>query len=113
MSRLGFNGPEEVKNHPWLADFPFDKLYRRKIDPPFVPNSGGDNYDHKYNNQETVLDTKAQIEMQNAILLRNESTQSNQEAHSSDFFLQELLHFLQLCFCACLFLISRSQFRFV
>lgn len=35
--RLGYNGPTEVKNHPWLADFPWEDLYNRKIKPKFVP----------------------------------------------------------------------------
>lgn len=73
-NRLGFNGPEEVKRHPWFADFPFERLYQRKVEAPYVP--WGDNYDHKYNNQETALDTNAEIERQNAVLLRKESVQS-------------------------------------
>ena len=26
LNRLGLNGPEDVKNHPWLRDFPWDDL---------------------------------------------------------------------------------------
>jgi hypothetical protein len=26
INRLGLNGPEEVKNHPWFKDYPFDDL---------------------------------------------------------------------------------------
>ena len=37
-NRLGVNGPEEVKNHPWLKDFPWDKLYNKEIEPSFIPN---------------------------------------------------------------------------
>jgi len=25
-NRLGLNGPNEVKNHPWLKNFPWDEL---------------------------------------------------------------------------------------
>lgn len=37
-NRLGLNGPEEVKNHPWLKDFPWNKLMNREFEPPFLPN---------------------------------------------------------------------------
>lgn len=37
-NRLGVNGPEEVKSHPWLKDFPFEKLMNRDLEPPFIPN---------------------------------------------------------------------------
>ena len=36
--RLGTNGPEEVKNHPWLKSFPWNKLMNKEIDAPFVPS---------------------------------------------------------------------------
>jgi hypothetical protein len=35
--RLGHKGPSEVKNHPWLVDFPWEDLYNGKIKPKFVP----------------------------------------------------------------------------
>jgi len=38
MNRLGINGPDEVKNHPWIKNFPFEKLYTKEIDSPFVPS---------------------------------------------------------------------------
>jgi len=37
-NRLGQNGPEEVKNHPWLKDFPWDKLLNKNYEPTFIPN---------------------------------------------------------------------------
>lgn len=40
-NRLGVNGPEEVKTHPWLKDFPFDKLLSKELEPPFIPNVKG------------------------------------------------------------------------
>jgi hypothetical protein len=36
-NRLGVNGPEEVKSHPWLADVDWDKLQGRLVEPPFIP----------------------------------------------------------------------------
>jgi len=35
--RLGYNGPSEVKNHPWLLEFPWDDLYHWRLKPRFVP----------------------------------------------------------------------------
>lgn len=37
-NRLGNNGPQEVKNHPWLRDFPWEKLKRKELLAPFIPN---------------------------------------------------------------------------
>ena len=37
-NRLGLNGPEEVKEHPWLKDFPWNKLLNREVEPPFLPS---------------------------------------------------------------------------
>ena len=38
------NGPDEVKNHPWLRDYNFNKLINKEVDAPFVPNSKDDNF---------------------------------------------------------------------
>lgn len=37
LNRLGFNGPEEVKNHPFLKDTNWKELLDKKITPPFIP----------------------------------------------------------------------------
>ena len=37
MNRLGVNGPEEVKNHPWIKKYPWDKLLKKEIEPLFKP----------------------------------------------------------------------------
>jgi len=34
---LGTKGPEEVKEHPWIKDFPFDKLLLKEMVAPFIP----------------------------------------------------------------------------
>jgi hypothetical protein len=44
MNRLGLNGPAEVKNHPWLRDFPWKELWDRKLKAPFIPPKE-DNFD--------------------------------------------------------------------
>lgn len=37
QNRLGSNGAEEVKQHPWLRDFPWDDLTHKRVKAPFVP----------------------------------------------------------------------------
>ncbi|KAF0687562.1 Aste57867_20681 [Aphanomyces stellatus] len=36
--RLGFHGGKEVMAHPFFADVPWDRVYKREIRPSFVPN---------------------------------------------------------------------------
>lgn len=42
--RLGSRGFAEVKDHPWLKDFPWKELCERSITAPFIPKSQ-DNFD--------------------------------------------------------------------
>ena len=35
--RLGYNGFEEIKTHPWFKDIDWDQLYRKETIPPFRP----------------------------------------------------------------------------
>lgn len=37
-NRLGVQGPDEVKAHPWLLDYPWDKLVNKELPAPFIPN---------------------------------------------------------------------------
>ena len=46
-SRLGFNGIQELKEHPWFENFNWDALYNKKMTAPFIPRTG-DNFDKKY-----------------------------------------------------------------
>lgn len=45
--RLGYNGMNEVKNHPWFQDFNWEELLSKKMVSPFLPRYG-DNFDKKY-----------------------------------------------------------------
>ena len=36
-NRLGINGPNEVKNHPWIVNFPWEKLKNRTLRAPYIP----------------------------------------------------------------------------
>merc|ERR1719265_1830903 len=35
--RLGINGAAEVRAHPWMANFDFDKLFEGVLPAPYVP----------------------------------------------------------------------------
>ena len=43
-NRLGLNGPEEVKSHPWFRSYDWQKLSSKEIIPEFIPNDSDDNF---------------------------------------------------------------------
>ena len=53
--RLGANGPQEIKQHPWFANVDWDLLCQKKIETPFKPNIVGDswlnNFDEEFTNE--------------------------------------------------------------
>ena len=62
--RLGFNGFEEVKNHPWLIDFNWDDLINKRMNPFFIPPLGDNNYDKKYCNEPDKIGDETQNEFE-------------------------------------------------
>lgn len=78
-NRLGYSGPDEVKSHPWIRDFPWDKLLKRELLSPFIPDvyrpilmkGAKENFDKRHiNKPEEQSDV-------NPIILRRNSIQSN------------------------------------
>lgn len=61
LNRLGLNGPEDVKNHPWLRDFEWDDLLYHKMEAPFIPPNE-DNFDATYTNSEWKDNNSDQIQ---------------------------------------------------
>jgi hypothetical protein len=47
VHRLGLNGPEEVKAHPWLKDINWKKICDMTAEPPYKPNNSLDNFDRR------------------------------------------------------------------
>jgi len=47
---LGINGAQEVKNHPWFADFDWQALKEKTIKPSFIPDISKKNYDNVHVN---------------------------------------------------------------
>ena len=56
--RLGMNGIDEVKLHPWFADFDWAALRKREIEAPFKPNMDAQNYDDHHVNGRKWNDTE-------------------------------------------------------
>ena len=63
--RLGKNGIEEIKNHPFLKYFNWKDLYLMKIKAPFIPSKIDDNYDEQYCNNEEIMSEENKIKYKN------------------------------------------------
>jgi hypothetical protein len=74
-NRLGFHGPQDVKNHGWLRSFNWQKLYEKTIETPYVPPVRDPEADRKkYMNDKP--DDQDDTIRQNSILLRQTSVQA-------------------------------------
>ncbi|EAR84529.3 Serine/Threonine kinase domain protein (macronuclear) [Tetrahymena thermophila SB210] len=80
MNRLGLNGPEEVKNHPWFKGFPWQKLINKEIEPPYVPSQTEENYHANVDRK----DSNPDINGQNELMLRRNSVQSMFDGYEYD-----------------------------
>ena len=74
QERLGVNGPNELKTHPWLKDMNWRDLSEKKLMAPFVPNGNRDNFDARSINQ--VWKDDEELVKQNALLLGQPSVQA-------------------------------------
>ena len=61
--RLGSKGIWELKQHRWMKYFPWDKLLRKELEAPFIPEKK-DNFDKKYceANDSINIETKVRYE---------------------------------------------------
>ena len=60
--RLGYNGFKEIKEHSWLANFEWDDLINKTMQPPFIPPQSDSNYDKKYCNEIEKIGEETQKE---------------------------------------------------
>ena len=60
--RLGNNGFNEIKEHPWFIDFNWDELLNKEIQPTFIPPQSDSNYDKKYCNEIEKIGEETQKE---------------------------------------------------
>ncbi|CAD8054688.1 unnamed protein product [Paramecium sonneborni] len=72
QNRLGTNGPDEVKQHPWFKDFNWQKLENKMMISPFVPNCNEDNYLPSDGRK----DSDDSLNQEQQILLRRNSIQN-------------------------------------
>ena len=47
INRLGLNGPEEVKQHPWMKGVDWGRLKNKTLSAPYIPNEDQDNFDDR------------------------------------------------------------------
>ena len=68
-NRIGHNGVEEIKTHPWFKTMDWDKLLKKEIPAPYVPISIEDNYeDYKEQISEDTIDDNLE---ENLLMLRD------------------------------------------
>jgi len=74
VNRLGMNGPQELKSHPWFKDYPWEKLNNKELQSPFLINEAEMNAKQGISNSNWD-DENSEVLKQNAILLRRNSIQ--------------------------------------
>ena len=88
INRLGLDGPKEVKEHPWLKDYAWNKMYNKELESPYkawvrryfclcVSYWKKEDFDIRQNISDSNWeDENDEIVKQNALLLRRSSVQS-------------------------------------
>jgi len=73
-NRIGNDGPEELKSHAWFKNYPWEKLLKKEIPSPFIPNE--EEVEQKQSQANHAWDDEdAELVKQNAIMLRRNSVQ--------------------------------------
>lgn len=77
LTRLGLNGPQEVKQHPWMAAFPWAKLLDKSLTAPFLPSRSEENFDARLHlNNDPWKDANSEAMQQSVEMLRKSEVQS-------------------------------------
>lgn len=77
LNRLGLNGPQEAKAHPWLATFPWTKLMEKALPAPFLPSRSEDNFDARLHlSNDPWKDANSELMQESTALLRKTETQN-------------------------------------
>ena len=74
VKRLGYNGIDEIKNHPWLKDINWKDVYLHKIKSPFVPELSKKIFNNLYftNKRKENEETKVTLERYQIIELNKD-----------------------------------------
>ncbi|CAD8198969.1 unnamed protein product [Paramecium pentaurelia] len=83
-NRLGFKGPDEVKNHPWLRSYPWQKLLNKEIESPYIPKQIDDNVEY-LNQISEDNDSQDELIKENKLLLKKNSVQNLFSGYSYEF----------------------------
>ena len=76
VSRLGLNGPEEVKQHPWIRDVNWNRIKNKSLISPYIPNEDEDNFDDRLQiDNDPWKDADSEAIKEGTLLLQNNSTQ--------------------------------------
>jgi len=81
--RLGQNGPDEVKLHPWFREYDWNKLYNKEFKSPFIPRPDADNFDDVYTSQDWK-DANSEAMLHQIEQLRRPSVQKLFEGYYHD-----------------------------
>lgn len=76
VSRLGLNGPEEVKQHPWFRDLDWNRIKNKVMQAPFVPDKDEDKFEDRLNlDNDPWKDADSEAIKSSAAMLGNAATQ--------------------------------------
>ncbi|CAD8131323.1 unnamed protein product [Paramecium sonneborni] len=84
-NRLGFKGPEEVKNHPWLRNYPWQKLLNKEIESPYIPKKKIDANVEYLNQISEDNDSQDELIKENKLLLKKNSVQHLFSGYSYEY----------------------------
>ena len=62
--RLGYNGIEEIKSHPWLKDINWKEIYLHKIKSPFVPEISKKIFNNLYFNNKRKENEESKVTLE-------------------------------------------------
>ena len=62
--RLGYNNFEEIKNHPWLINIDWKKIYLHELKSPFVPDLNRKNINNIYFNEKKKENEDSKITLE-------------------------------------------------
>lgn len=76
VHRLGYNGPEEIKEHPWFKGTNWVQMLNKQLVASFIPNEAEDNFDSRIQmGNDPWKDANSEAVQQSTLSLQNNSTQ--------------------------------------
>ena len=85
INRLGYNGPDEIKTHPWIKDMNWNGLESKRLVSPFIPNESEDNFDSRIQSlNDPWKDANSEAIKEGMILLQNNATQDQFKGYYYD-----------------------------